>query len=287
MKELTIISGKGGTGKTTVAAAFASLADNAVLADCDVDAADLHLIVRPEVEKEIEFHGLKLAVRDPEICTECGECRERCRFFAVDENYDIIPEACEGCGVCALVCPVDAIDMVERDSGRAYLSSTRLGPMAHAKLFAAEETSGKLVSMVRKLAKERAEDEGRDLVLIDGPPGTGCPVIAAITGADLVLVVTEPSLSGIHDLERVLGVADHFGIGAMVMINKYDINQSMVERIEGLCADKGIEIVGKLPYDNDATRAMIEEKTLIEYTNQGLSDELRRIWDKIQVRIDG
>ncbi len=219
MKELTVISGKGGTGKTTFAAAFASLERDAVIADCDVDASNLHLVLDPEIYETQEFSGLKVAIKDDEKCTQCGECLEHCRFDAIEEDFAIMPERCEGCGVCEYICPEDAIKLVDRRSGYAYLSRTRFGPMSHAKLNTAEEASGKLVAVVRDNAKKLAKESGSELILIDGPPGTGCPVIAAIAGVNLVLIVTEPTISGKMDLERILGVASHFNIPAIVCIN--------------------------------------------------------------------
>ena len=223
MKQLTIISGKGGTGKTTLTAAFASLAKDAVFADCDVDAADLHLILNPEIKETIEFSGLKIAEKDNEKCTDCGECLKHCRFNAIDEDYNIINQRCEGCGVCEFVCPSEAIQLVDRRSGVAYRSMTRFGPMAHAVLNIAEEASGKLVSLVRNHARLMAHENHKELIIIDGPPGIGCPVISAITGVDVVLIVTEPTLSGIHDMYRILGVTKHFNIPAILCINKEDI----------------------------------------------------------------
>ncbi len=214
IRQLTVISGKGGTGKTTLVAAFASLATGAVLADCDVDAADLHLIMDPEVVEKSDFFGPRLAEIDPGKCTECGACRERCRFLAVDERFRVVQDRCEGCGVCALVCPAGAVRLVERRSGVALASKSRFGPMAHAELEPGGEASGKLVSAVLQNARELAEREGRRLILVDGPPGTGCPVIASLGGADLALLVTEPTPSGHHDLERVLGVCEHFRVSA-------------------------------------------------------------------------
>ncbi|MFP4197009.1 MAG: ATP-binding protein [Methanomassiliicoccales archaeon] len=281
MKEITVISGKGGTGKTTLTAAFASLASNMVLADCDVDAADLHLLATPEVLETRKFYGLMLASKDDDLCTDCGQCYERCRFQAIDRDYNIIPSACEGCAVCELVCPVDAIQMVDRESGVAFLSKTRFGPMAHAELHTAEEASGKLVAVVREMAKAKAKEDGQDLILIDGPPGIGCPVIAAISGVDMVLVVTEPTLSGIHDLERVLGVADHFQIPAGVVVNKHDLNPENTKRIRDYCAGLGVEVLGLLPYHGSATAAMIEERTLIEHGGP-LAEEARRIWTRAE-----
>jgi len=286
MKQITVISGKGGTGKTSVTAAFASLADNAVLADCDVDAADLHLILKPEIKKTMGFHGLKIASIDKEKCIDCKKCYENCRFDAIDEEINIIGGSCEGCGVCEYVCPVDAITMVDRDSGFAYISETRFGPMAHAVLKTAEEASGKLVTVVRENAKKIAEEKNKDLIIIDGPPGIGCPVISAISGVDLVLIVTEPTLSAIHDLERILGVAHHFNIPAIVCINKYDINKDNTEKIEQYCKNNDIQVVEKLPYDTVVTEAMVHEKNVIEYSNGVLSDKISNMWDTIQKRLD-
>jgi MinD superfamily P-loop ATPase len=283
MKQLTVISGKGGTGKTSITAAFASLAVNAVFADCDVDAADLHLIFKPEIKKTMGFYGLKIADINKNICTDCKKCFESCRFDAINKNIKIIKESCEGCGVCAYVCPVDAIKMIDRDSGFAYISSSRFGPMAHAVLKTAEEASGKLVTVVRENAKKLAEEKKKDLILIDGPPGIGCPVIASLTGVDLVLIVTEPTLSAIHDLERILGVAYHFKIPAVVCINKFDINLDNTERITKYCEQNNIDVVGKLPYDTIITKAMTHGKNIIEFSDGKLSNEIRKMWDKIKV----
>ena len=281
MKQLTVISGKGGTGKTTLAAAFASLAENAVLADCDVDAADLHLILKPEIERKEDFYGLKVARKDAEKCIDCGKCLEHSRFEAIDREFNIIPEKCEGCGVCEYVCPAEAIALGERLSGYAYRSGTRFGPMAHARLNTAEEASGKLVTVVRNNARELAEEHGRDMVIIDGPPGIGCPVIAAITGVDLILIVTEPTVSGIHDMERILDVAAHFNIPALVCINKCDINERNTESIEEYCRKTNVEVVGKLPYDDVATRAMIEEKSIIEFSDGELTGLIKKMWSNV------
>ena len=285
MKQLTVISGKGGTGKTSITAAFASLTKNAVFADCDVDAADLHLILKPNVKKTIGFHGLKIASINKENCTKCMKCYKHCKFDAIDEDINIMKESCEGCGVCEYVCPADAIKMVDRDSGFSYISETRFGPMAHAMLKTAEEASGKLVTVVRNNAKKLAEEKKKDLIIIDGPPGIGCPVISSITGVDLVLIVTEPTLSAIHDLERIIGVADHFKISAVVCINKYDINLDNSKEIENYCKDNNINIVGKLPYDTIVTEAMIQEKNVIEYSKNDFSKGLADMWNNIQERL--
>ena len=282
MKQLTIISGKGGTGKTSIAAAFASLAKNTVFADCDVDAADLHLILKPEIKKTMGFHGLKIASIDKYMCTKCKKCYDHCKFNAIDEDINLIRESCEGCGVCEYVCPVDAIAMVERDSGFAYISDTRFGPMAHAMLKTAEEASGKLVTVVRENAKDIAEDKKKNQIIIDGPPGIGCPVISSISGVDLVLIVTEPTLSAIHDLERILGVAHHFDIPAVVCVNKYDINRDNTEKIENYCKNHNIDVVGKLPYDAIVTESMIHEKSVIEFSDGEVSDNITDMWKKVE-----
>ncbi|MCM1987299.1 4Fe-4S binding protein [Methanococcoides seepicolus] len=285
MKQLTIISGKGGTGKTTIAAAFASLAENAVIADCDVDAADMHLILNPEIIETIDFYGLKEAYIDSSLCIQCGLCKENCRFDAITDDIKIDSFECEGCGVCVHICPEGAITMVERKAGEAYLSKTRFGPMAHAKLSVGEEASGKLVAFVRENSRNLAERYGKDLIIIDGPPGTGCSVIASIAGVDMVAVVTEPSVSGIHDLERVLGVASHFHIPAVVCINKYDINEENTHIIEDYCGDNGIDVVGKLPFSRIPTEAMMQEKTVMEYSGNELSGEfsekLKDMWGNV------
>jgi len=281
MKQLTIISGKGGTGKTSIAAAFASLAKNAVLADCDVDAADLHLILKPAVKKTIGFHGLNIAHIDKDRCIDCKKCYESCKFDAIDEEINLIKESCEGCGVCEYVCPVDAITMKERDSGFAYISDTRFGPMAHAVLRTAEEASGKLVTLVRENAKKLAEEKNKDLIIIDGPPGIGCPVIASLTGVDLVLVVTEPTLSAIHDLERILSVTQHFEIPAVVCINKATINVDNTQKIVEYCEKNSNQVVGKLPYDTVVTEAMIHEQSVIEFSDGDLSDDIAHMWNKV------
>jgi len=282
MKQVTVISGKGGTGKTSITAAFASLVKNAVFADCDVDAADLHLILKPDIKKTTGFHGLNIAYIDKDRCIDCKKCYESCKFDAIDEEINLIKESCEGCGVCEYVCPVDAITMKERDSGFAYISETRFGPMAHAVLKTAEEASGKLVAMVRENAKMLAEEKKKDLIIIDGPPGIGCPVIASITGVDLVLIVTEPTLSAIHDLERILGVAQHFEIPAVVCINKATINVDNTKKIVEYCEKNSIQVVGELPYNTVATEAIIHEQSLIEFSDGDLSDDIIHMWKKVE-----
>ena len=279
MKQLTILSGKGGTGKTTITASLAVLARNAVLADCDVDAPDLHMLLHPEVIKTQEFKGSKLAVIDKAKCDNCGFCREKCRFDAITEAIEVDPIACEGCGVCAAICPADAITMIERVSGYAYISKTKYGFMAHALLSPGEANSGKLVTLVRQNARILSEKESSDLILIDGPPGIGCPVIASVTGVDVGLVVTEPTMSGIHDLERALQLLEHFSVTPLVCVNMYDINRDNTEKILRFCKENSIEVVGRIPLNPKVTEAMVNGKTIIEYAAESdVAKEIGKIW---------
>ncbi len=267
MKEVVVISGKGGTGKTSVTAAFAALAGKSVLADCDVDAADLHLLLQPRVRRREEFRSGHEAVIRQADCTACGVCLEHCRFEAIRpaENgitFRVEAVACEGCGVCVRVCPVQAIDFPERVGGEWYVSDTRCGPMVHARLTPGGENSGKLVARIREEARGLAHTRSLNLVLVDGPPGIGCPVIASVTGASLVLIVTESTLSGLHDLGRVLDLTRHFKIPAMVCVNKWDINPSITGDIERQAVHRGARIAGRIRYDRAVTTAQLEGKTL-------------------------
>ncbi len=264
MKQIAVVSGKGGTGKTSLVASLAALAKGrAVTADCDVDAPDLHLILQPTVRERREFFGMKKAFIDESKCTKCGSCIDHCRFGAV-RDFQIDPALCEGCGVCTLVCSSEAVAMIDRLSGYAYVSDTRFGPMVHAELFPGEEASGKLVAMVREMARDLAASQKLDLVLIDGSPGIGCPVIASLTGVDLALVVTEPTISGEHDLERILGVTEHFRIETQVCINKHDLNLAAAQRIEDLCRERGVKVAGKIPFDSSVVDAMVLSKSVVE-----------------------
>ena len=291
LKQITVISGKGGTGKTTLVGSFAALAENKVIADCDVDAPDLHLLLHPGIIEQKEFKGLKVAVMDKTLCTECGICEETCRFNAIalteESGYAVNPARCEGCGACVFSCPQEALTLKERVSGYAFISKTNYGTMAHAELNIAEETSGKLVTVVRNRAQQVAEKEQRELILIDGAPGIGCPVIASLTGVDLALIVTEPTMSGLHDLERILDVTSHFGIDSIVCINKYDINEENSRRIADFCRQRGIEVVGNIPYDSVVTEAMVAGKPVIVFSEGAVSDAIKDVWKVIAKNLGG
>lgn len=292
MRQIAILSGKGGTGKTTVAAALAHLASqeaSIVLADADVDAANLELVLSPQVQEQDEFTGGGVAVIDPELCIACDACAEVCRFEAIvpgDETYAVDEIGCEGCAACIYVCPVEAIELQERLDGEWFRSQARYGPLFHAHLFAARENSGKLVTLIKNKARDLALEQGADYLLVDGPPGIGCPVIAAISGTDLTLLVTEPTVAGAHDLGRILGVARHFGIPAVVCINKYDLNPSKTEEIAAWCAAQGVPIMGRIPFDQEVTRAMVQGKPITEHSDGAVTEELRRIWAWLKARFD-
>jgi len=329
MKELVIISGKGGTGKTSLTASFAVLAGNAVVADCDVDAADLSLVLSPEIKVREEFRSGHEAVIRQADCIRCGACATYCRFEAVDQcmggngapgprgqhaackgcdfcqrscslrTYEILremweasgapgqpvfaidPLACEGCGVCVRVCPVHAIDFVERVCGEWFVSDTRCGPLVHARLGPAAENSGKLVSVVRAQARDVAKSTGRELVIIDGAPGIGCPVIASLTGTAAALIVTEPTVSGQHDLERVAGVARHFGVSTWVCVNKWDLNPDMTTQIEAAARRHGMHIAGRVRYDQAVTAAQVAARTIVEFTTEGVARDVRALWQTL------
>lgn len=282
MKQIVIISGKGGTGKTIVTGAFAALAKNKVMADCDVDAADLHLLLQPNIKERHEFRSGKTARIEKELCDECGKCLSLCRFEAINSDFTIDPVSCEGCGFCSLVCPKGAIKMEENVSGEWFISDTRFGPMVHAKLGVAEENSGKLVSLVRNQAKGLAEKKNCDWVIIDGAPGIGCPVIASLSGMDCAIVVTEPTLSGLHDAGRVIDVAKHFKVLTRLIINKYDLNIDMTGKIEQYCKEADVKLIGKISFDKTVVEAMVDGKTVIEYRNGKARQEIVGIWDALE-----
>jgi MinD superfamily P-loop ATPase len=293
IRELAVISGKGGTGKTSVAASLAVLAERPVIADCDVDAADLHLVLDPRVNERHEFRGGREAVIRREDCIGCGECLASCRFDAVRmdkgaperDTFSIDPVSCEGCGVCVRFCPANAIDFPEKLCGEWMVSDTRCGPMVHARLGVAAENSGKLVSTVRREARRIAEEGKHPIVIVDGPPGIGCPVIASVTGATLVLAVTEPTVSGEHDLDRVLSLARHFDIPAAVCVNKWDLNAGMTERIEKAACRAGARIAGRIRYDRAVTLAQMQMRAVVE-TDAPSAEDIRQVWNALDMQGD-
>ena len=284
MKEVVVLSGKGGTGKTSIVASFAALAQSKVLADCDVDAADLYLLLQPQTKQEHEFWSGQTAYIDNEKCNECGLCEEVCRFGAI-QNYAVDPISCEGCGFCSQICPVDAITMHENMSGHWFVSETRYGPLVHARLGIAQENSGRLVALVRQNAKHIAEEENLSYIIVDGPPGIGCAVISSLSGANLALLVTEPTLSGMHDLGRVLELCRHFGIPALACINKYDINEENSRQIESYCANQKVEVVSLIPFDNVVTEALVNGLPVVEFSDGRVKQEIENLWRKVSERL--
>ncbi len=285
MKEVVVLSGKGGTGKTSMVGAFAALAKRKVLSDCDVDAADLHLLLSPTIVEEHEFWSGQVAVIDPDRCTRCGLCEEACRFDAI-HDFAVGRVGCEGCGLCARICPAGAIRMKDNLAGHWFVSETRFGPLVHARLGIAQENSGKLVHLVRQKAKETAESAGIDVTINDGPPGIGCAVISSLSGASLACIVTEPSVSGIHDMERVLQVCRHFSVPALVCINKHDINEEGTRQVEQYCDGQGIEVVAKIPFDTRVTEAQVQGLSIVEYTDDAhLVAPVETAWRAVVARL--
>jgi len=291
-RECTVISGKGGTGKTTVTAALAALADDKIMADCDVDAADLHLLLKPNVVEARDFYGGKKAVIRTDDCTACGTCARLCHFDAIEEwnvdaegnpaAYQVNAFACEGCGFCGYVCPVDAIDVTDARTGQSYVSQTHYGLMSHARLGIAEENSGKLVTWVRERASDLAAEHGKATIINDGSPGTGCPVIASVSGADLALIVTEPTVSGVHDMERVLQLCRHFGVRSLVCINKCDLNPQQAERIRRMTAEYGGRVIGEMPFDPNVNEALCAGKNLVEHGRGPAAAAVRDVWQELK-----
>lgn len=286
VSEIAVISGKGGTGKTTVAAALIALSEDTVMADCDVDAPDLHILLKPDVKRKSDFSSSKVAEIDPEICIECGLCEDKCRFGAAHPP-EIDPIACEGCGVCKLICPEKAISMRDRVSGYLYESETRFGPMAHARLLAGEGNSGKLVTEVRNLGVSLAERNKSNMVLIDGSPGIGCPVIATVTGIQLSVIVTEPTLSGIHDMNRVIELLQRFNVPGLVIINKYDLSMENTKKIEKFCRQNGVDVIARIPFNPIMTRSMVALQTMPEHApNHEITGILREAHQEIVKKIE-
>ncbi|MBD3264616.1 MAG: (4Fe-4S)-binding protein [Candidatus Omnitrophica bacterium] len=281
MKKIAVISGKGGTGKTVVTASFAALASCGVLADCDVDAADLHLLTKPRKRERHEFRSGYTAKINPELCKRCGRCREVCRFEAVSRDFEIDSIDCEGCGLCEKVCPCNAVVMEENFSGEWFISDTEYGTLVHARLGIGEENSGKLVSLVKQVAFDTAEKEKAGYVIIDGPPGTGCPVIATLSDIDLAVVVTEPTLSGIHDMERVIGVAGHFGISVAVVINKYDLNSENSRLIEENAGRNNVFICGHIPFSASVNEAVVKGVCPVNFCEAEVVEKIKDSWKNI------
>jgi MinD superfamily P-loop ATPase len=283
VRELVVVSGKGGTGKTSLVASLAALWRSKVVCDCDVDAADLYLVLAPEVREEHAFSGGSTARLDPAACVQCGRCLDLCRFDAIVADpgkgrpASIDEFACEGCGLCSEICPADAITLEPTENGRWYVSDTRHGPLVHARLGPAEENSGKLVTLVRGEARRVAKELGVDVILVDGSPGIGCPVIASITGATQLLVVTEPSASGIHDLERVLELAERLSVPAAVIVNRWDVHPEGADAIQRMCEGRGVEFLAKIPYDPDVTRAQVAGVPVVEYREGAAAQAMRDI----------
>lgn len=283
LNEVLIIAGKGGTGKTSVAVALAQAAGQAILVDLDVDAADMHLLLSPQPEESHDFVSGHEAIINPELCTQCGLCLDVCNFGAIkEEPYWVDPIACEGCKVCVVICPAEAIEFPEKTCGQWWVSQTRAGRLVHAQLFPGEENSGRLVSRLRQEARRLAEAEGIDLILDDGPPGIGCPVISSLSQASLAVAVTEPTPSGRHDLLRVIDLASFFRVPVAVLINKADLNLDMTRQIEAVASQKGWPVVGRLDYDPTFTRAQIQAQTVMEYDYDGLGRQIEAIWRRIE-----
>lgn len=282
IRELVIVSGKGGTGKTSITGAFASLAENCLLCDADVDAADLHLLMAPEVRSTTAFMGGSLAVIHQQECNQCGRCLEVCKFTAISDDFVVDTLSCEGCGVCVDLCPEQAIDFPIQKCGEWFVSDTRMGPMVHARLGIAEENSGKLVSLVRQESKKLAEEKGYDLILTDGPPGIGCPVIASIGGATALIIIVEPTVSGLHDMKRVAELAAHFKVTGMVCINKFDLNKEMTIKIEEYAIKRNMQLLGRISFDPHFIKAMIVGENIVEHSPDSQpAKEIRNIWEKI------
>ncbi len=291
MKQLVILSGKGGTGKTSITAAFAHLsalsplAGKIILADADVDAANLELVLQPKLIEQQDFKGGKVAVIDQGTCASCGDCQAVCRFDAInyaDGLYVVDPIACDGCAACVYQCPTESISMSEQIAGQFYFSESRYGPLYHANLLPGQENSGKLVTLVKQRARLQALDENRELVIVDGPPGIGCPVISAVSGADLALVVAEPTVSGVHDMHRALETLKHFGVRTLVVINKADIFPAGADEIEAFCRQQGIETVGRIPFDLTVASAMVAGEAVTAFQPGASSSvAIRRVWERV------
>jgi MinD superfamily P-loop ATPase len=281
MKQIVIVSGKGGTGKTVITGAFAALAENKVMVDCDVDAPDLYLLLNPDIKEKYLFKSGYLAVIDESRCVKCKKCSEICRFEAINADFKIDPFSCEGCGFCSHICPVRAINLQDKVSGEWFISETKYGHLVHAKLGVAEANSGKLVSLIRKRAITLAENKQYDWIIIDGSPGIGCPVIASISNTNCAVIVTEPTLSGLHDAERVIQVARHFKIPVKMIINKYDLNLKITQFIKKYCTENKIPLIGEIPFDGSIVDSVVQRKTIMEFSNAKMQNLISQIWHNV------
>jgi MinD superfamily P-loop ATPase len=289
MTEITVVSGKGGTGKTSVTAAFAKLAGRTVICDLDVDAADLHILLQPEILETTAFDGGKVAVLDQNKCQECVLCERYCRFGAITktkEGVKLDPLRCEGCGVCAQFCPFGALTMHPRQAGQWFRSRTLFGTMLHAELYPGEENSGRLVTRLREKAREVCLKEGCDFILSDGPPGIGCPVISAVTGTGFVVIVTEPTVSGVHDLRRIADLCRHFVRPVCVLLNKADLNPALADEIDALCVERGYPVLARIPYEPAVVRALVEGRTLDSVVESGIAEAIRQAWQAATSSLD-
>jgi len=286
MKEIVVISGKGGTGKTTVTSALAAFLRKKVIVDADVDAPDLHMLLKPEIERKNEFYGMKRAKIDLDLCVSCNRCIEVCRFDAISPDFVVDPFSCDGCGVCPRVCPTDAIEMLDTIAGHWFISRTRYGPMIHALLEIGEENSGKLVAILRHQAKFIAEGQGYPYVLVDGPPGAGCPVISSLTGAHYGVAVTEPTLSGWHDLERILSLMERFRVKPFVIINKYDLNRELSLKIKNQLKEKNVDVIGEIPFDEAVVDSIIHARNPVENGDSPAKRELIKIYERLMSKIE-
>jgi MinD superfamily P-loop ATPase len=284
VKEIVVLSGKGGTGKTVVAASFAALSRSNVVCDCDVDAADLHLLLRPVVRETHQFWARPVAEIDPDACNSCGVCVDLCRFDAI-QDFRVEPFACDGCDLCRHACPVEAVTMRPNPAGQWHVSESRYGPLVHARLRPGAENSGELVTVLRNHARRIARERGAEYILSDGPPGIGCPVISSLSNVSLAVIVSEPSLSGIHDLERVLAVCRHFGVTPLACVNKHDLDEEATRRVEDYCRREAVEVVARIPFDEAVIEAVAQGVPVVESSDGPAARRVTQLWDDIARRL--
>lgn len=282
MKEVVIVSGKGGTGKTSIASSLAKLIERKVIVDADVDAPDLHIILKPDIRKKNPFYGMKRARIIKEKCTRCHLCIDRCRFDAISEDYEVDPIACDGCKVCYYICPPKAIVMEDVIAGYWFLSETKYGPFYHGILEIGEENSGKLIAYIRRQAQITASKDDFPIILTDGPPGTGCPVNSSLTGAHIGIAVAEPTRSGLHDMKRIIDVIEHFHVKPLIIVNKFDINEKISKEIEDYLRERRIELLGKIPFDPAVTKAQVMGIPVVSLNNSPAAEAIKRIYEKLK-----